>query len=217
MTCLLKRFLPFALTLIVGLMLGSLLSKSTHSVDVVAPKYTGMGFGSGSGWGPHPDRDKQAPVKINYVPDIVIPDAIRRSSWEFVATLRLEAVLGADGKVSEVKPILMLPYGVTESSLDPKDPAKTLPFILNGKFVASLPYGLTEAAIEMAKNIKFIPATINGMPVSVRVTINSEFSNSRGSLDAPYYGPNAHTVIMQDGIVKWDTNPIPESPPSKSD
>lgn len=56
MNCLLKRFLPFALTLIVGLMLWSLLSKSTHSVDIIAPKYTGVGFGSGTGCGPHPDN-----------------------------------------------------------------------------------------------------------------------------------------------------------------
>src|SRR5947209_3216778 len=121
MTCLLKRFLPFALALVVGLLLWNLLSKTKHSVNIVNSKYAGMGFGSGSGWGPRSDGDKLASVRIYYVPDIVIPDAVRHSSYEFSATIRLEALLGADGKVSEVKPVLMLPYGVTKKSLDPTE------------------------------------------------------------------------------------------------
>lgn len=211
MTCLLKRVLPFALTLVVGVLVANLWSNFPYSVNIGAPKYAGAGFGGGSSLGPHSDENKPYRAEIRYIPDIVIPDAARRSRRGFSATIRLEALLNADGTVSGVRPVLMLPYGVNETSLDSKERSKISPYILDGNFVMSLPYGLTEAAIDMVRKIEFTPAKIDGKPVTVRVTINSQFAYWTGPSDVVCGGcPIADTVIMEDGKVIWRTNFSPQ-------
>lgn len=60
-------------------------------------------------------------------------------------TVRLSAVLSADGRVENIR------------------------------VVTSLPYGLTESAINSAKQIKFIPAKKDGKPVSQYITLEYHF------------------------------------------
>jgi hypothetical protein len=190
MQCLLKRFLPFALTMIFGLWLASYSSPPRARVGKIvynSPRHTAV------------------PVSIKSVPGIVYPAASCRATNGFLVTIRLEALLGADGTVSEIKPVLMLPYGVSEESLSPTERAENSPFILDGKFVERLPYGLTEAAIEAFRQIEFIPATRDGQPIPVRVTIDTRFSYTPGihSVCNSFGGNYADTVIIEGDAVRW--------------
>jgi hypothetical protein len=128
---------------------------------------------------------KTMPVFISYVPDLDFTDAARRTNG-FSGLLDLRAVLDADGKVSEVKPTDILPYGAADDSVAYGVTADTsvetrrighpTPAYIDGKFVETLPYGMTEAAIESAKQIRFTPAMKDGKPISSLVTIEYEFN-----------------------------------------
>lgn len=198
MKCLIKRGLPFILALTTGLWLANYISffkppieKSIHE----AP------------------RKRTTSFRIKHVPDVVIPDAALRSlefagsrDW-FTASIRLEAVLRADGKVTEIKPVRMLPYGVNDSSIKAESQSHVSAFIFNHEFVPELPYGLTQSAIEAVRRIEFTPAMIDGRPISVRVTINSDFgytSAPAGDVIPDGYS-HSNTMILEDGIVKWRT------------
>lgn len=190
MKCLLKRVLPFAFTMVFGLWLANYISSSRPLAEKSA--------------GESP-RQRIVSVKIMRVPDIINPAASCLSPNGFSTTIRLEALLGADGTVSEIKPVLMLPYGVGEESLTPEERQQVSPFILDGKFVESLPYGLAEAAIDAARRIEFIPATKDGKPISVRITINSQFSYTPSPHSFCASCPNAEITIIEGGVIRWRT------------
>lgn len=166
MSILLKRILPFLITLGVGVTLSLFALRSFYrqsksyciSQDLMNSEKIGP-----SG------------LTILSLPEFDFTDAARRTSG-FSGSIRLQAVLDADGTVREVKPIKMLPYGVREESLAAEERNQITPFMVDGKFVRSLPYGLTDASIESAKKIQFTPTIIDGKPMPVRVTIVNEFN-----------------------------------------
>jgi|ERR1044071_459101 TonB family protein len=87
-------------------------------------------------------------VVITDAPTPSYTKAARKNKIEGRVTLRV--VLGAWGKVTGIKPIKLLPDG------------------------------LTEQAVAAAREIKFNPATINGRPVSMRFYVIYDFSLRRG-------------------------------------
>jgi hypothetical protein len=185
MTCLLKKVLPFVLALSLGIALGRLITHSNLRSDIAmveSPSSNSM------------------PLSISYVPELDFTDAARRTIG-FSGSLKLRALLDADGKVSEVEPAVMLPYGVTdEASVETGRMGHPAPAIMDGKFVKTLPYGMTESAIESAKQIRFTPAMKDGKPTSSLITITYEFNLST-SPDCMC--SSITTTIMDDSGVKW--------------
>ncbi|MDT4969624.1 MAG: hypothetical protein QOJ64_4361 [Acidobacteriota bacterium] len=185
MTCLLKRGLPFVLALITGLGAWALterLQAPTLSTSIKVKDTVGTA------------------VIIKHVPELQLTRAAIKSSGGFNGSIRLQALLGADGRVEEVKLVPMLPYGVTEESLDAAQRTESMPARINGEPAMSLPYGLTEVAIEAAKGMKFTPATKDGKPISVWVTITADFGYSDG---AGCMGGGTEFIVMDDEGVKW--------------
>ena len=186
MTCLLKRVLPFTLTLGLGIALGSLVTYQSSRLDTTVSESL---------------SSNTAPLSINNVPELDFTDAARRTDG-LSGTLRLRVLLGADGRVWKVEPEVILPYGVTDvSSVETGRMGRPTPFITDGRFVERLPYGLTDAAIEAAKQIQFTPAIKDGEPVSTAVTITDEFN----LITSPDCVPcsSITTTVMDDGGVKW--------------
>ena len=139
--CLLKRVLPFTLTLVVGAALGSLTSffgLRLQNRPAASKSYTlGSYRGGASGCRSYKRRrfaDANRPAVVLFQPLPRYTDEARRN--KFTGSIRLQVRLDADGTVSDVRPL-----GV-------------------------LPYGLTEAAEEAARGIRFTPATRDGAPVS---------------------------------------------------
>ena len=101
MMCLLKRVLPFTLTLILGLMLGSMLSPRPHS-QMKCSYYSNQGSHS-------------TPVIIRALPDATYTDAARLNRFE--GTIYLYALCDANGTVSGIELRDALPYGLTEEAI----------------------------------------------------------------------------------------------------
>jgi TonB family protein len=155
MTCFLKRVLPFALTLIVGLMLGTFFGKGSLTFSVDAPKYeiTGIGEGSGSGWRERREVDYNGvfnPRDVDRKAQIlqrVEPRYTQEARADLVeGTVVLRAVFSSDGLVKNIRA------------------------------VSELPDGLTERAVEAARLIKFSPALKDGRAVSQYVQIEYNFN-----------------------------------------
>ncbi len=184
--CLLKKILPFILTLSLGIALPGILTHLSVLTGREAIESTNV---------------KSTPLAIQYVPELDFSDESRRS-YGFSASLKLQALLGADGSVSDITPVVMLPYGVTDAStVETGNMGQPTPAIMNGKFVRTLPYGLIETSIEAAKQIQFTPATKNGKSTSVMVNIVYEF-NLMISPDCMECS-SIITTIMDDSGVRW--------------
>ena len=153
--CLLKRVLPFTLTLVVGAALGSLTSffglRRQQERPAASKGYTlGSYRGGGGGCRSYKRRrfvDANRPAVILFQPLPRYTDEARRN--KFTGSIRLQVRLDADGTVSDVRPL-----GV-------------------------LPFGLTEAAEEAARNIRFTPAMRDGAPVSSWEEVRMEFVDAR--------------------------------------
>ena len=151
-TCFLKRVVPFALTLIVGLMLGTMLSPAKVSPNrVVMPQPNsyadGIGAGYGGGSGCRSNVGRVSSLGRTFTPREVDQKAriISRDEPQYTdearenkvaGTVVLRAVFSASGDVTNIR-------------------------VVNG-----LPYGLTEKAVEAAREIKFSPAVKEGRAVS---------------------------------------------------
>jgi TonB family protein len=150
MFCFLKRVLPFTLTLIVGLALGSLFNLFNASPQSAArPSFRfERSYATGSGGGcRNRTRSYTASIRsaeIFYRPEPLYTAEARRNRTEGDVTLRL--TLGADGTVRDVETI------------------------------TSLPDGLTEQARRAALAIKFNPATRDGSPVDEVKMITYSFN-----------------------------------------
>jgi TonB family protein len=151
MMCFLKRVLPFALTLVIGLMLGSLFSKAPHVVQT----HDGIGVGMGSGSGGPTDRefnydrvlsprDVDQKARILSRPEPRYTDEARENLVQ--GTVVLRAVFSKDGSVTNIRA------------------------------VSGLQDGLTERAIEAAREIKFSPALKDGRAVSQYIQIEYNFN-----------------------------------------
>lgn len=153
MLCFLKRVLPFTLTLIVGIGIGSLfnlLSAKPQAETRVFRLESSYGTG-GAGYGSGGCRARRSmysatvrSAEVYYQPTPQYTSAAQKNQVEGDVTVRV--TLGADGTVSSVEP------------------------------VTRLPYGLTEEAVRAARQIRFNPATRDGSPVDEVKTITYSFN-----------------------------------------
>ena len=150
MLCFLKRILPFTLTLIIGLAIGSffnLFNAKTPTEPGVLRLQTSYASGGGGEGGCRMRRRafsegyRTATILSQSEPAYTVE--ARRNRTEGDVTLRV--TLGADGTVKDVETI------------------------------TSLPDGLTEQARKAARMIKFTPATFNGNPVDEARTLTYSF------------------------------------------
>ncbi len=144
-TSVIKRVLPFALTLLIGAALGSFVKLFTSRGNDTAPAFVttrNERRGCRSSYRRTSRYDTPRPV-ILFKPEPGYTDSARRNGVNGV--VRLSVVFGADSKVSDVE------------------------------VLQTLSYGLTEQAIRAAEGIHFNPAVINGEPVSVRKEIEYYF------------------------------------------
>jgi TonB family protein len=153
MMCFLKRILPFALTLILGLALGNLFGKAPRPTRYAILKYENTG--TGSGWGSRTDeeftydrvfspRDVDQKARILSRTEPQYTDEARETQVQ--GTVVLRAVFSEDGSVRNIRA------------------------------VSGLPNGLTEKAIEAAREIKFSPALKDGRAVSQYIQIEYNFN-----------------------------------------
>lgn len=152
-TCFLKRFLPFALTLVIGLLLGKFLGAgSLYPARTVTQQPTSFAYGSGEGWGggresdgtrlfSHKEVDQRVRVLFRAEPQYT--EEARRNQVE--GTVVLKANFSSTGRVENIR------------------------------VVSGLPFGLTEKAIDAARQIRFSPAMKDGRPVSQYIQIDYEF------------------------------------------
>lgn len=150
MLCFLKRILPFTLTLIAGLAVGSFFNLF-HSGARPAPRAYRLerSFGTGGGGGGCSTRYRYysistRPAEILSRPEPLYTDAAMRNQTEGDVTLRL--TLGADGNVRDIETI------------------------------TALPDGLTEQARRAAREIRFNPAMRDGSPVDEVKMITYSFN-----------------------------------------
>ncbi len=162
-TSVIKRVLPFMLTLIVGAALGNLVnavfSRTSSAPNVSAPSartYRSRGCRSrrarveteAFALGDenrvfNMDELEQRAVLLSR-PEPGFTEAARMNN--VTGTVRLRAVLGADGDVSNIT------------------------------VISGLPDGLTERAIDAAHGIRFMPAWKDGRRVSQYVTVEYNFN-----------------------------------------
>jgi len=153
MTCVLKRVLPFALALTVGIVLGTF-SKAPSTASNKSQNYGGIGAGSGGisigrttnidYYRPFNPRDVDQKAKIISRSDPQYTDEARENSVE--GTVVLRAVFAEDGLVKNIR------------------------------VVSGLPFGLTERAVAAAREIKFSPAMKDGRAVSQYIQIEYNFN-----------------------------------------
>jgi TonB family protein len=129
----LKRALPFILTLSIGMtvahLVGSLFPRPTYVC--MTEEFASYQVASTSSI-------------IVSQPSLRYTAAARKNQTEGVVQLRV--VLNADRKVADVRPLSMLPYG------------------------------LTEEAMQAAMRVEFIPATVEGVPVASERLLEYYFS-----------------------------------------
>jgi TonB family protein len=154
MMCFLKRILPFALTLTLGLVLGNLFGKAPRPASYAILKYENIGTGSGSRWSRVDEefaydrvfspRDVDRKARVLSRPEPRYTDEARENLVQ--GTVVLRAVFSGDGSVRNIRA------------------------------VSELPNGLTERAIEAAREIKFSPALKDGRAVSQCIQIEYNFN-----------------------------------------
>ncbi len=147
---LLRRFVPFLLTLFLGILTVYLIGGAGLFSERAETPATDSGSGSAT---PRADLDVDKPeldrtgtnrFLISSKPRAQYTDAARENNVEGSVILRV--TLLASGEVGGIK------------------------------VKQELPHGLTEQAIKAARKIKFQPATADGVPVSRIVTMNYSFT-----------------------------------------
>jgi TonB family protein len=147
-TCFLKRVLPFALALVVGLMLVKFLGINgwrANRMDTpqrVGVLVGGNGFPDGGRVFKPGEVDQKAQIIYRAQPQYT--EEARANAAE--GTVVLRAVFSADSQVTNVR------------------------------VVSGLPYGLTERAVEAAREIRFTPAMKDGRAVSQYIQIEYNFN-----------------------------------------
>jgi hypothetical protein len=152
----------------------------------------------------HSSSVTYTPIRNVFLPDVDFPEDFQRFKSFYGASLRLKALFDSDGRVKEIAPFPMLPYGVPESAAGKGEFRGYTPFMIDWKFVKELPHGLTEMAIVQIERAGFSPATLNGKPVSQWVMINVEFGYNENR-----FASGCSTIeitIMDDKDVRWTGN-----------
>jgi TonB family protein len=157
MMSVLKRVLPFILTLLVGVAVGNLLKRDArpHATRAAGEKRSCMmrGLPEMPPLPPPPPsfesevyapKDVTRRAVISHQPQPLYTDEARRN--KVTGTVRLRLMLAADGTVRHIVPL------------------------------TTLPDGLTEQAVAAARNIEFTPASKDGHAVSQAVTVVYNFN-----------------------------------------
>jgi TonB family protein len=146
---LLKKVLPFALTLFVGALAAGALRHRGHFPrhSCAAFEYGGAYEGGKVFVAPAPNRASLVDVTRRAVivskPDPLYTDEARHHGT--TGEVRLRVLLDSSGSVARIEPLM------------------------------TLPDGLTESATEAARRIEFIPAEKDGRPVSQFATVSYRF------------------------------------------
>lgn len=155
-TCFFKRFLPFALTLIVGVLLGKFLGAGLHSVRQSSQqRIVSFAGGVGAGWNgsssngatydrPFNPKEVDQKARLLYRLEPQYTEEARENAVE--GTVVLRAIISRRGEVMNIR-------------------------VVNG-----LPYGLTEKAVEAAREIRFAPAIKDGRAVQQYIQIEYNYS-----------------------------------------
>lgn len=146
----LKRALPFVLTLMLGVTVGSLLKRSTQNAPLsVSPRpvrHCRAMLAPVPGFESEVFTSKEVTRKAAVLskPEPLYTFDARRHN--VTGTVRLRMTLAANGTVRNIVPL------------------------------TTLPDGLTEQAVEAARGIEFTPALKDGRPVSQYVTVEYNFN-----------------------------------------
>lgn len=156
MMSVLKRVLPFILTLLVGVVVGGVFNRSgNNAAPYAATKSCSMRQRHVMLMPPPPPppsfdsevltaRDVTRKAIISHKPEPLYTADARRNN--VTGTVRLRMVLAADGRVRNIVPL------------------------------ATLPDGLTEQAVAAARDIEFTPAMKDGRAVSQYVTVEYNYN-----------------------------------------
>ena len=141
----LKRMLPFAATLLLGLMLGGFAGRFNTSERANFVDATGGDISSGYGCRTKKRKQNRHSSRLRILgkPKAQYTEAARLAGVE--GTARLRAVFDADGTIKDVQPL------------------------------TALPFGLTDSAVRAARGIEFVPETMNGVNVPVERLVEYHF------------------------------------------
>jgi TonB family protein len=157
MSCFIKRFLPFVLTLTIGVLLGSLFGHG-RMYKHEEGQFVFAGSRDGGDHRCHHRYDYayefNTPAVITRKPEASYTAEARRKSITGVVKLRV--TLSSDGTVSDVTPI------------------------------EELPDGLTEEAMKAARRIEFKPAYVDGHPTDATQYVEYHFDANGAVSDGIY-------------------------------
>jgi len=138
--CLLKRALPFTLTLLVGSGLGSIFSgtspRSQSSVTTTT-MLTSRSYSCAERHRARAAAAESTPLIVTFEPNTRLTEAARRNKT--VGVVELLVRFGADGKATVVDHLTTLPDGLTEEAERAAERTAFRPATINGK-----PYTVTE-------------------------------------------------------------------------
>jgi len=185
MSCFLKRVLPFCLAFCAGLGLVMLRNQNYGTLNCSLP----------------PRAPVVTPLKVDFVPELNLTAAAKRSTG-LDSHLQLIALFDGDGRIKEIRPHPMLPYGVPESEAGRGRFANYTPMLVDGQFVKELPFELTKESIEHVCRIRYTPKRVGGRPVSQLVIVNIEFSF--GNSPDFVRGDSIDMTLMDDSGTLWE-------------
>ncbi len=135
---LLKRGLPFTLTLLVGSGLGSIFSSTTPRTDIRSSVTTTTSRTHSCGARrARVASESSTPLIVTFEPNTRLTEAARRN--QTVGVVELLVRFGADGKATVVDRLTTLPDGLTEEAESAAERTTFRPATIGGK-----PYTVTE-------------------------------------------------------------------------
>ncbi|HZT59437.1 MAG TPA: hypothetical protein VFA21_12575 [Pyrinomonadaceae bacterium] len=167
-SCLLKKLVPFALTFIIGSVVGGLFNSFGWRST---PAFGGLGVGQSYRFErryscrmhAHDLVAETKPLVILFKPDARLPRELHGGRVEATVSEHVIVTFGADGKVQQVEP-------VEDSLLADEVRAERQGYVSN--YGAHVVWDAVERA---ARQIQFTPEMINSVPVSVTKDIEIHF------------------------------------------
>lgn len=133
----LKRILPFALTLLLGLLLGGFVNPfyGTRHEEKTKAMLVFSGVDGHRGGCPSRMLDRTSSF-VRFKPLARYTDEARRHATTGIVRLHLK--VNADGTVSDVMPLNTLPYGLTEAAVDAAKRIEFSPATLYGQPISEI-------------------------------------------------------------------------------